>query len=73
VTAGASIIDIGLLIVAAGEGPMVQTLEHLRILENLEVKQVLVVITKRDLVSQDRLDEVKTVIQQMLEIKLPLP
>ncbi|MDD1752631.1 MAG: selenocysteine-specific translation elongation factor [Methanotrichaceae archaeon] len=67
VTAGASIIDIGLLIVAADEGPMVQTLEHLRILENLEVKQILVVITKKDLASQDRFEKVTNIIRQMLE------
>ncbi|MCJ7632822.1 GTP-binding protein, partial [Candidatus Bathyarchaeota archaeon] len=66
VTAGAHIIDVGLLIVAADEGPMVQTLEHLRILENLEIKQVIVVITKKDLVNQDKMEGTKTKIRQML-------
>ncbi|MCJ7633862.1 EF-Tu/IF-2/RF-3 family GTPase, partial [Candidatus Bathyarchaeota archaeon] len=47
--------------------PMVQTLEHLRILENLEIKQLIVVITKKDLVSQERIEDVKNRVRKILE------
>ena len=67
VTAGANIIDVGLLTVAADEGPKIQTLEHLRILENLEIKQIIVIITKIDLVTEKRIKDVQTIIQEMLE------
>jgi selenocysteine-specific elongation factor len=48
--AGASGIDLALLIVAADEGIMPQTQEHLAILEQLRVPAGIPVITKADLV-----------------------
>lgn len=48
-TAGASSIDLALLVVAADDGVMPQTREHIQILSHLGVKLVLPVITKIDL------------------------
>src|SRR5271155_160650 len=48
--AGVGGIEIALLVVAADEGPMPQTLEHVRILGLLGIKAALVAITKVDLV-----------------------
>src|SRR5688500_18786487 len=47
--AGVGGIDAALLIVAADEGPMPQTAEHLAILDLLGIARGLVVLTKRDL------------------------
>jgi selenocysteine-specific elongation factor len=54
--AGASGVDLALLVVAADEGIMPQTLEHLAILEHLGVPQGIPVVTKSDLVDRDWLD-----------------
>ena len=51
--AGAHGLDAALLVVAADEGLMPQTREHLDVLDLLEVKRGLVVLTKRDLVEAD--------------------
>ncbi len=48
--AGASGIDLALLVVAADEGIMPQTLEHLAILEQLRIPAGVPVVTKSDLV-----------------------
>jgi selenocysteine-specific elongation factor len=47
--AGATGIDIGLLVVAADEGVMPQTREHLAILELVGVRDLVVALTKSDL------------------------
>ncbi|HUG15167.1 MAG TPA: selenocysteine-specific translation elongation factor [Thermomicrobiales bacterium] len=49
-------IDAALLVIAADEGPMPQTAEHLAILDLLEIERVIVVLTKRDLVDDDWLE-----------------
>jgi selenocysteine-specific elongation factor len=54
--AGVGGIDAALLVVAADEGPMPQTLEHLAILDLLEIGTGVVAVTKRDLVDDDWLD-----------------
>jgi selenocysteine-specific elongation factor len=54
--AGVGGIDAALLVVAADEGPMPQTAEHLAILDLLEVERGVVVLTKRDLVDDDWLE-----------------
>lgn len=54
--AGASGLDLVLLIIAADEGLMPQTREHRSIVEQLRVPLVLPVITKRDLVDPDWLE-----------------
>ncbi len=51
--AGASGIDIGLLVVAADSGVMPQTREHLEIMDVLGVRNGLVALTKVDLVDED--------------------
>ena len=54
--AGVGGIDAALLVVAADEGPMPQTLEHLAILDLLGVDRGLLVLTKADAVDADWLD-----------------
>ena len=51
--AGATGIDAALLVIAADEGIMPQTEEHLAIVELLGVRRGIPVITKRDLVDDD--------------------
>jgi selenocysteine-specific elongation factor len=54
--AGASGIDLALLVVAADEGIMPQTLEHLAVLEHLGIAAGIPVVTKADLVEPEWLD-----------------
>ncbi|MGH7756276.1 MAG: selenocysteine-specific translation elongation factor, partial [Vulcanimicrobiaceae bacterium] len=53
--AGAAGMELLLLVVAANEGPRPQTLEHLAILQYLNVRRTIVVLTKSDLVDADEL------------------
>src|SRR5215211_4106188 len=62
--AGVGGIDAALLVVAADEGPMPQTDEHLAILDLLEVKAGIIVIAKSDLVDRDWLDLVMEEVRQ---------
>jgi selenocysteine-specific elongation factor len=57
--AGAWGIDLVALVIAADEGIMPQTREHLDICKLLKVKQGLIVLTKIDLVDRELLDLVK--------------
>ncbi|MEK6680221.1 MAG: selenocysteine-specific translation elongation factor [Nitrospirota bacterium] len=54
--AGAGGIDIVMLVIAADEGVMPQTKEHLAICNLLNVKKGLVALTKKDLVEKDFLE-----------------
>ena len=54
--AGITGIDLVLLVVAADEGVMPQTREHLDILRILEIKHGLIVLTKKDLVDAEMLE-----------------
>ncbi|MHB8620358.1 MAG: selenocysteine-specific translation elongation factor, partial [Chloroflexota bacterium] len=54
--AGVGGIDLALLVVAADEGVMPQTREHLAILDLLRVRHGIAVVTKRDLVEPDWLE-----------------
>jgi selenocysteine-specific elongation factor len=66
--AGATGLDLVALVVAADEGVMPQTREHLEICELLRVKQGVVVLTKTDLVDDpDWLDLVKEDIREFLQ------
>jgi selenocysteine-specific elongation factor len=65
--AGATGIDLALLVVAADEGIMPQTEEHLAIVELLGVRAGIPVITKRDLVDADWLDLVRSDVRERLE------
>ena len=57
--AGAGGIDLAMLVVAADEGFMPQTEEHLEILSLLGIKDGLVVITKCDMADPDWIDMVR--------------
>lgn len=54
--AGVGGIDLALLVIAADEGVMPQTLEHLAIIDLLDVKHGVVAISKTDLVEPDFLE-----------------
>lgn len=56
--AGVSAVDFALIVVAADDGPMPQTREHLAILNFLAIPQGAVALTKADRVSDARLREV---------------
>jgi selenocysteine-specific elongation factor len=57
-TAGASGIDFALLVIAADDGVMPQTREHLAIVELLGIKRGAIALTKIDRVDAQRLQEV---------------
>ena len=65
--AGVGGIDLALLIVAADEGIMPQTREHLAILDLLDIRRGLVVITKRDLVDEELLSLVNLEVEEMMK------
>ena len=52
--AGVASVDLALLVVAADDGPMPQTLEHLAILGLLGVPRIVVALTKIDRVTAER-------------------
>jgi len=64
--AGASSVDFVMLVVAATDGVMPQTREHLQILSLLGLSDGLVVLTKSDLVDAARLDEVEADVRHLL-------
>lgn len=64
--AGVGGIDIALLVVAADEGIMPQTREHLAILDLLGVRNGVVALTKRDLVEPDWLELVQVDVEEHL-------
>jgi selenocysteine-specific elongation factor len=64
--AGVSGIDLVLLVVAADDGIMPQTREHLQILDLLGLTRGLVALTKSDLVPPERLASVSTEIRALL-------
>ncbi|NWC80201.1 selenocysteine-specific translation elongation factor [Pseudomonas putida] len=64
--AGAQGIDLVLLVVAADDGVMPQTREHLAIIELLGIPQALVAISKCDRVTPARVAQVQVQIAQLL-------
>ncbi len=64
--AGVAAIDAALLVVAADDGPMPQTLEHLAVLRLLGVSRGLVALTKTDRVPPARIREVTDEIRAVL-------
>lgn len=64
--AGATGIDIVALVIAADEGVMPQTREHLEICQLLRVKHGVVVLTKIDMVDSDWLDLVREDVSEYL-------
>jgi selenocysteine-specific elongation factor len=65
--AGVGAVDVALLVVAATEGWMPQTDEHLRILELLDVEHGMVAITKADLVDDETLELAELEVTEHLE------
>jgi selenocysteine-specific elongation factor len=65
--AGAVGIDAVLFIIAADDGPMLQSAEHLAILELLDVTHGVVALTKIDRVSEERLAEVRQQCSDLFE------
>jgi selenocysteine-specific elongation factor len=59
-------IDLVLLVIAADEGVMPQTREHLAIVRLLGITRGIVVLTKSDLVERDWLDEVARDVRALL-------
>ena len=64
--AGVGGIDAALLVIAADEGPMPQTEEHLAILDLLGIQRGLVVLTKVDLVDEEWLALVQEEVRERL-------
>ncbi|HYU51316.1 MAG TPA: selenocysteine-specific translation elongation factor [Gemmatimonadaceae bacterium] len=71
---GASGIDLGLLVVAADEGIMPQTREHLQILGLLTIPRIVVALTKSELVDEEWLGLVRAEVLAMFDqMKLGIP
>src|SRR5512143_3195477 len=64
--AGAAGIDFALLVVAADDGVMPQTREHLAILDLLGISVGAVALTKTDRVDADRIAEVERDLSELL-------
>lgn len=64
--AGVGGIDAAILVIAADEGPMPQTREHLAILDLLEISCGVVAVTKRDLVDEEWLELVIEEIREQI-------
>ncbi len=64
--AGVGSIDAALLVVAADDGPMPQTIEHLTILRLLGVSDIVVALTRTDLVDDDWITLATIAIRELL-------
>jgi selenocysteine-specific elongation factor len=64
--AGATGIDLVLLVVAADEGVMPQTREHLAIVDLLGIESGIAVLTKADMASPERLDRTANEVRALL-------
>ena len=60
-------IDMAILVIAADEGIMPQTIEHFQIINLLEIKSLIVAITKKDLVDSDWISLIKEEISELLK------
>lgn len=65
--AGVSSIDIVLMVIAADEGIMPQTREHFEILQLLDVKKGIIVLTKIDMVEDEWLSMVKDDVKEQFK------
>ena len=65
--AGASSIDVLMLVIAADDGIMPQTVEHLKVVSLLRTPRVMVAITKIDLVPETRREEVRREVTDFLQ------
>jgi len=64
--AGAGAIDLALIVIAADESVMPQTLEHFQILNLLGIQRSIIVLTKCDLVDKQWLELVRSDVVKML-------
>lgn len=64
--AGASGIQLVLMVVAANEGVMPQTREHARVCEELGITQAVVVLTKSDLVDRETMEMAEAEARELL-------
>src|SRR3712207_2892148 len=62
--AGVGGIDIAMLVIAADEGVMPQTREHLAIIDLLGIPSGVIVVTKRDLVDEEWLELVQAEVEE---------
>ena len=60
-------IDIGLLVIAADDGIMPQTIEHFNILKLLNISDLIIVINKIDLVESEIIDIIKLEILDLIK------
>ncbi len=65
--AGIGCVDLAILVIALDDGLMPQTYEHIKILELLGIKKVVVAFTKLDLVSKSRAIAVKNRLSRFSE------
>jgi len=65
--AGASGIDLALLVVAADDGVMPQTVEHFEIVKLLGVRSGVIALNKADLVDAARIEEVTGAIRELVQ------
>ena len=65
--AGVSGIDMAILVIAADDGIMPQTVEHFQIMDLMGVRNGIVALTKIDLVAPERVAQVTQEIQAFLE------
>jgi len=65
---GATGIDLGVLVVAADEGVMPQTREHLLILKLLKIPRIVVALTKCDLVDAEWVSLVRADVESLFDV-----
>ncbi len=65
--AGVGGIETALFVVAADEGPMPQTLQHLKILSLLGVRSVIVALTKIDMVDEKAVAAAESSVKELLD------
>ncbi len=64
---GAAGVDLALIVIAADEGVMPQTMEHFEVLRLLGVDRGVVAISKKDLVDEEMADLVESEVRDLLE------
>jgi len=66
--AGVGGVDLALFVIAANEGVMPQTKEHLAIIDLLGIKNGIIVVTKKDLVDEELLSLVAMEIEEIIAL-----
>jgi len=68
-TAGAWGIDLALLVIAADDGWMPQTENHLRVLLAMGIRKIIITVTKTDLADSSRIQEVRDLAEELISGK----